>query len=75
MPEASKETERSYLFKTNNLLVNAGIVAGAEKHLTQLSSEMKEEEKVEEPPQPTDSEDDVGAKTEEKGQDDAQRWD
>lgn len=25
MPEASKETERSYLFKTNNLLVKAGI--------------------------------------------------
>ena len=25
MPEASKETERSYLFKTNSLLVNAGI--------------------------------------------------
>ena len=24
MPEASKETERSYLFKTNSLLVNAG---------------------------------------------------
>lgn len=44
MPEASKETERSSLFKTNNLLVNAGIVTGAEKHLTQLSSQMKGKE-------------------------------
>ena len=26
MPEASKETDRSYLFKTNSLLVNAGTV-------------------------------------------------
>lgn len=43
LEEGSKEL-MPYDFYFNKCFVNAGIVAGAEEHLTQLSSQMEEEE-------------------------------
>ena len=39
-----KKALRPYDFCFNNCFVNAGVVAGAGEHLTQLSSQIKEEE-------------------------------